>query len=241
MILLIDAGNTRIKWCARDATQSLANGALFHADLERLAQELPSDIRFTRALGANVAGPSIARRIEDALQPLGMAVEWITPTASCAGVRNAYALPERLGADRWAALVGAHALHQGAALVVMAGTATTIDVLHADGRFAGGVILPGEYLMREALARQTAQLELADGRFVATPSSTADAIVSGCRLAQLGAIERMFAHIAARPDALCLLGGGGAENLAADLALPVRRVDDLVLRGLARMANLPQA
>lgn len=239
MILLIDAGNTRIKWCVLDGGARIADGALFHADLHRLADVLPSDLKLTRTLGANVAGTDIARRIAETLQPSGTDIEWITPSADCSGVRNAYAQPERLGADRWAALIGARSLHQGAALVVMAGTATTIDMLTPGGDFIGGVILPGEYLMRQALARHTAQLELSDGAVVTAPCTTADAIVSGCREAQLGAIERMFARIAKLPGAQCLLGGGGAESLAADLALPVLRVDDLVLRGLACIAAQP--
>ncbi len=111
-------------------------------------------------------------------------------------MRNLYENPERLGADRWAALIGARALHPHACVVVTAGTATTVDLLSAAGDFLGGLILPGVELMQQALARGTAQLPLADGRFALQPRRTVDAIRSGCLQAQAGAVERMFRQIA---------------------------------------------
>jgi type III pantothenate kinase len=152
-------------------------------------------------------------------------------------VRNAYERPEQLGADRWAALIGARSLHPGSTLVVMAGTATTVDLLDGQGLFRGGLILPGLDLMRRSLARNTAQLDLLPGEFRDTPTNTADAIFSGCLSAQAGAVERMFQHIAAEPDALCLLSGGAALHLLPLLRIPVRPVENLVLEGLARIGQ----
>lgn len=252
MILLLDAGNTRLKWGIEHAGQRLAGGALFHDEIDRLPEHLsehlshaqPSHARFSRILGANVAGLALAQRLTDTVQAFGPAPEWLVPSAACAEVRNGYTRPEQLGADRWAALIGARAVHRGPALVVMAGTATTIDVLTHDGLFAGGLIVPGEHLMRDALARHTAQLGLSTSRYAPTPpTNTADAIASGCRVAQLGAIEHMFARFtapdSAHGDALCLLSGGDAEQLEAALAIPCRRIDDLVLLGLSHIAALP--
>ena len=78
-------------------------------------------------------------------------------------------------------------------------------------------------------------LPFADGRFELLPRRTADAIVSGCLHAQLGAIERMFRLVASQPGAVCLLNGGAAVSLAPLLEIPLRRVDNLVLEGLACM------
>lgn len=248
MILLLDAGNTRLKWGVEHQGQRLASGALFHGEIdhlpEHLAHNLPTPARFSRILGANVAGQAFADRLTDSVQAFGPAPEWLVPSAVRAGVRNNYTCPEQLGADRWAALIGARAVHSGPALVVMAGTATTIDVLTHDGVFVGGLILPGEHLMRDALARHTAQLGLSTSRYTPTPpTNTADAIASGCRIAQLGAIEHMFARFiapsSAHGDALCLLSGGDAEQLGDALAIPCRRIDDLVLLGLSHIAALP--
>jgi type III pantothenate kinase len=188
-------------------------------------------------LGANVAGAAVAGRLEGLLAARGLTAEWILPREEGFGVRNSYLEPGRLGADRWAALVGARALHQGPALVVTSGTATTADVLDGRGVFLGGVILPGLDLMRASLARDTAQLPFAEGRFDVTPKHTADAIVTGCLHAQVGAIERMFRLVAAEVDSVCLLNGGAAAALAPRLECPVRVVDNLVLEGLARMLD----
>jgi type III pantothenate kinase len=152
-------------------------------------------------------------------------------------VRNGYDRPEQLGADRWAALIGARQLHAGACLVVGAGTATTVDLLTADGVFRGGLILPGLALMRSSLAGAAAQLAEASGRHSDSPRNTDDAIVSGAIEATAGAIERMYRRIAGQPSPTCLLTGGAAGELEAHLHLPLRRVDDLVLQGLLLVAD----
>lgn len=241
MNLLIDIGNTRIKWalCAPDAPpgQWIDSGHLGHGETATLAGILAGHPAIERVLGTNVAGPAVAAALGTALATHGLQPHWLLPSERCAGVENGYDTPTQLGADRWAALIGAHHLHPGPCLVVSAGTATTADLLDADGRFRGGVILPGVDLMLKALAGNTAQLPLADGHFRATPRNTADAIVSGCLLAQAGAIERMFRAIADQPGAHCLLAGGAAHRFAGLLEMPLRQVAQLVLIGLARVAQ----
>lgn len=242
MILLVDAGNTRIKWrlVADDAVQAvLEEGALGHDGIDTIGRLRERHRGPLRVVGSNVAGTAVAKRITAAL---GVdAVEWLRPAPQACGVRNLYDYPEQLGADRWAALIGARHTHAQASLVVTAGTATTVDLLSADGDFLGGLILPGVDLMQQSLARGTAQLPLADGRYVPQPRRTVDAIRSGCLHAQAGAIERMFRQIAAEPGALCLLGGGAADSFAALLDIPLRRIDNLVLCGLAVVAGLHSA
>jgi type III pantothenate kinase len=237
MDLLLDVGNTRLKWGLHDASGWHGQGAVLLSALDGFEGVLAGLGPVRRMLGANVAGGGVAGRLGVLLAARGLAAEWIQSQGEGFGVRNGYREPARLGADRWAALVGARALHHGPALVVTSGTATTADVLDADGFFQGGVILPGLDLMRMSLARDTAQLPFADGRFEATPRRTADAIATGCLHAQVGAIERMFRLVAAQPGAVCLLNGGAAAALAPQLECPVRVVDNLVLEGLARMLD----
>ncbi len=238
MFLLIDAGNTRVKWGIADHGGWIVQGAVLHDQVELLRQVTSTYSGVTRILCANVAGAALGARIGDALGALAPRPEWLEASAQCCGVRNLYDTPSQLGADRWAALIGAHAIHSGPCLVVTAGTATTVDILDKEACFQGGLILPGEALMRQALFHNTAQLPFADGHFRAAPRNTADAIVSGCLTAQAGAIERMFHQIEHTPGALCLLNGGAAAAVETLLTtIPLRRIDNLVLHGLAAIVG----
>jgi type III pantothenate kinase len=240
-LLCVDCGNTRLKWGLRDGDAWTAQGALPLADAETLDEVLPQ--RPARIVACNVAGADVAQALVLAADRLRAPLAWAHAHAQQCGVTNGYERPTQLGADRWAALIGAWQLQRGACVVVNAGTATTIDVLDAAGVFLGGLILPGLTLMRAALASGTAALPLAEGRYRDLPGNTDDAILSGSLHATLGAIERSFRHVAAAPGACCLLSGGAVFELEALLALPSRRIDNLVLEGLARIAAAapPQA
>lgn len=243
MILCIDAGNSRIKWgiTAAAGGQWLARGAVETAAPSALTAQLDAQPPVQRALACSVAGAKLEASLAELLEGRGVSLNWLIPSTSAHGVVNGYRNPATLGADRWAALIGARGLHDGPAVVVMAGTATTVDLLDADGCFRGGLILPGFDLMRSALARNTAQLPLARGELVELPRSTEEAIVSGCLLAQAGAIERFFVHVAQDARCRCLLSGGGAAQLAGILDLPLLQVDNLVLEGLRRAAFAEKA
>lgn len=236
MILCLDAGNTRLKWGLHDHATWHIQDTCPHAGIERLAGQLPA--RPERIFACNVAGAAVAARIETLAASLAASLVWFKSGASACGVTNGYDNPEQLGADRWAALIGARAQHSGPAVVVLAGTATTIDVLEANGTFRGGLILPGLDLMRSALARNTAGLPEARGAYREIPTNTDDAIVSGSLHATLGAIERMTARIRhpASADFAVILSGGAADVLAPHTDLPLKRVEHLVLEGLAAAA-----
>jgi type III pantothenate kinase len=238
MLLLIDAGNTRIKWAAAAIDGApgrwLAQGAAAHGELVQVVPQWRS-FCVMRALVSNVAGAAIAARIAEALAAAGVtpeSIEWFRSTPSRAGVTNGYRQPAQLGCDRFASLIGARHRHPGRSLlVVTCGTATTIDALDASGRFDGGMILPGLGTMADSLALNTAKLpavgEAALERVFA--DNTRDAIVSGCLHAQVGAIARAQA---AMPDAHCLLSGGAAGHVAPHMSVPFERIDQLVLLGL---------
>jgi len=190
--------------------------------------------RPNRIIVANVAGAGARAVIEAALAGMAAAPHWLTPRANQCGVSNGYLDPAQLGADRWAALIAARHMHGGPALVINAGTATTIDVLSGEGVFRGGVILPGLDLMKRSLAAGTADLPLTSGSFTEEPRNTADAIESGALQAHAGAIERMYARLPA--GGVCFLSGGAALKIAGRLAVPVRVIENLVLEGLVRIA-----
>ena len=238
MILAIDAGNSRVKWGWHDgsgwsslATVSLIEFAAANHDINPFAatHENPA-----RIVISNVAGDGAHQLLINWTSIFDAEPLWLKGEAERCGVSSRYERPEQLGPDRWAALLAARALHQGPCLVVNAGTATTADVLSAQGEFLGGLILPGVDLMRFVLHEHTGRLPLQEGRFVHTPRNTIDAIETGCRQAQAGAVERMLR--VAGDGALCLVSGGAGKALVEQLGIPCRYVENLVLEGLARIA-----
>ena len=234
MILCLDSGNTRIKWGVHDGRQWLAQGALAHAEVATLSALLQRWPGLQGGVMANVAGEQAGERIRTALA--GVHIVDVKSSAAACGVRSAYLFPEKLGVDRWCALIGARQVTPGAVLVVMAGTATTVDSLDAAGCFLGGLILPGVQLMRESLGRGTAALPIAQGEYRPFPRCTEDAIQSGIVEAQAGAIERAYARLEGEQK-ICLLAGGNAKVLAEALQIPCRLVDNLPLEGLQEIAK----
>lgn len=242
MSLLLDLGNTRIKWSQLRAdgrlapVQSLAWAAWPGAG--PLFQGVPSA---ATVLAASVVGAEREAWVTRALRERGLAVpKWIRSPAAGCGVRNAYPEPTRLGVDRFLGMVTA--LHAGLAPCVMvgAGTALTLDALAADGRHLGGLIAPGLGLMQQSLQHATANLpDPGDAPVLECANSTGAAIVSGCWHAALGLIERFHARMS---DALggapgLVLAGGDATALASRLAVPSTLHVDAVLRGLAVWAQ----
>jgi type III pantothenate kinase len=235
MLLLIDAGNTRIKWAiaapgAQLGAWTLAD-AVSHAGLDAAAA-VWRNAGVTRAVVSNVAGVAVRERIAQLL-PGGVQVEWFASTDTRAGLRNGYRNPGQLGCDRFAAAIGARALAPGQDVIVATcGTATTVDAISADGRFIGGMILPGLALMAGSLARNTAQLPQVTPGAAPPPvfgDNTDDAIVSGVLSAQAGAIERACA---AHGAGACILSGGAAPYIAPVLKFSYLLVDNIVLVGL---------
>lgn len=236
-MIAIDAGNTRIKWGVHDGAGWVDRGGVATSDAACLSESVGGWPGDSRVVLCNVAGAAVGQTISRLLAERHFHLTLLRASDAACGVRNAYERPGQLGADRWAALIGARGQTNSACLVVCAGTATTLDLLDATGQFRGGAILPGFDLMRAALAQNTAQLPLAlvgEGKFYSEPRNTMDAIFSGCLHAQAGAVERMYAAIAGEPGALCLLTGGGAARLAPHLDIPCQRADTLILDGLLR-------
>jgi type III pantothenate kinase len=234
-VLAIDCGNTRLKWGLHDGarwrtTDVLPLGSILRLEVQWRDLEAP-----THVIVSNVAGEALASEIAKLVARWPTAPTWIRARRSACGVTNGYEAPERLGSDRWAALIAARSLHPGPALIVSAGTTTTADMLTREGVFTGGVILPGVDLMKRSLAQSTAQLALAQGRVVEAPRNTEDAVETGCLLAQAGAIERMHALLG--PEALCLISGGDAARIAAALRISAKVVDNLVLEGLLHLVE----
>lgn len=239
VILAVDAGNSRVKWALHDARQFVRDGWVFTGELTGLDaawRELPP-VRL--AAIANVAGDRVGAEIESLLARGKITSHFVTGVRRQCGVSSRYDDPAQLGPDRWAALIGAHALFPGDCLVINVGTAMTVDALTGAGEFLGGIIVPGFELMHESLASKAARLSAEKGEYSVFPRNTRDAITSGAIQALCGALERMRQALinAGHPEPTLIFGGGAAEQVAPRLGRPVRRAERLVLEGLIRIAT----
>jgi type III pantothenate kinase len=238
-ILVVDAGNSRIKWGWSEDAAWQAQAWLATAEAGALGAAWTALPQPDRIVVSNVAGAAVRGQIAAALAlRFRAAAVWIAGRRRQCGVVSSYGEPEQLGADRWAALIGAWHRFHGPCLVVGAGTTVTVDALSGEGVFLGGLIVPGFELMRTSLARNTAQLGLRDGNYHYFPDSTADAIASGAVNALCGAIERMLRFMQETGEVMpfVALSGGDAGLLADRLNARVEVVDNLVLEGLLRIA-----
>ncbi|MBL8524872.1 MAG: type III pantothenate kinase [Betaproteobacteria bacterium] len=243
-VLAVDAGNTRVKWGLHDGKGWFMRGAFatVGANSADMFSHLPDASRIDRIIVSNVAGSDVANSIKDRLYRFGVPVEFIRSPASQCGVTNQYEQADALGTDRWAALIAARAVPHpvsGPQLVVMAGTALTIDSLTATGEFLGGVIVPGPALMHTALTRGTAQLPDGVGEYRTFPRNTLSAISSGAIEACSGAVQRMYTHLSAHTGEVpyCIASGGAIHALAPHLPFPVTINDNLVLDGLIEISH----
>jgi type III pantothenate kinase len=247
LILLVDIGNTRVKWATqvdgRLSPQRAAGYAQWSvADWQ---QELFDGPPVERVLAATVAGGDSRRALEAAARMAGtMRVDFVASTAALAGVRNAYPDPGLLGVDRWVALIGAYHLAQGACCVVDVGTAATLDAVDASGQHLGGFIVPGPLLMVRSLHAGTSNLAAFTAASPAGGSqlfadNTRDAIERGCRVALAALVDRTCAELARRTHAAPRLycTGGAVDEVLPYVLATYEWVPDLVLRGLARIAD----
>jgi type III pantothenate kinase len=254
--LAIDVGNTRLKWafyaCAQPDSPILSHGAVFLETIDSLAESQWQNLPPPQAiLGCIVAGSGVQRRVEEQLEHWHCESQWVVPSQQACGVFNGYDHPSRLGSDRWAALIGAHhrtfsAQHPDQdscqafsvpKLVVMVGTAVTVDALDADGHFWGGLILPGFGLMMRTLEQGTSGLKTAMGEVCDFPTQTGDALMSGAAQAIAGAVDRMYAKLRtrARQAPRILMTGGAVTKLAPLIDHPFEMVETLIFDGLLQI------
>jgi type III pantothenate kinase len=249
--LAIDVGNTRLKWALYDAARPgaalLAHGAEFLENIDKLAdgpwQQLPAPARM---LGCCVAADAVKRRVEEQMEEVwDVPAHWVVSSAAEAGIVNGYDHPTRLGADRWVAMIGArHRLPPDRPapplVVVMVGTAVTVEAIDPQGRFLGGLIIPGHGIMLRALESGTAGLHVPTGEVREFPTNTSDALTSGGTYAIAGAIERMVQHLQRHCSAepVCFMTGGAGWKMAPHLSVRCELVESLIFDGLLEMARL---
>ncbi|MEJ8854774.1 type III pantothenate kinase [Variovorax robiniae] len=248
--LAIDIGNTRLKWAMYDAPRPGANllghGAEFLDHIESLAEGAWADLPQPGSmLGCVVAGDQLRRRAEEQIhERFDCAARWVVSSSAEAGIINGYDHPTRLGADRWVAMIGARhrMLREGPArpmVVVLIGTAVTVEAIDVNGRFLGGLILPGHGIMLKALESGTAGLHVPTGEVTDFPTNTSDALTSGGTYAIAGAVERMVEHVRkhCRAEPVRYMAGGAGWKMAPSMVSPFELVESLIMDGLLVIAQ----
>lgn len=245
--LLIDAGNSRLKWGVGSAgeihrTGHIAQAKIRDQGLQVLTTRLPRHV--DRVMISNVAGTSFATRLAGVVGAhCGCDVHFARVSKAGFGIRNSYSQPRRMGVDRWVAMIAAYAEQGSACLVVDAGTAVTLDAIDAKGEHLGGQILPGARLMAAALAASTSDIPAVakSAKAGADPlamfgRNTSAAVSEGSLNAVVGAVERAFHALQSSSiEADIILTGGDASRILTALDLPAHHRPNLVLQGLLHM------
>ncbi len=248
MLLVLDVGNTRLKWAQVDESELAEQQAVVHRNVKSElwgAAVFKSTASPSRILASNVAGLTMARTLARmAKRTYGLPIEFISTTADFQGLHNSYLNPLLLGVDRWLALIGAWTRTRSALCIVDVGTAVKVDAVNAHGQHLGGLIVPGIRMMRAALMSETSNIALAAKQ--STPSlteilanNTLDAISLGTVFALAGmadrAAELVERRIGEKPK--LYITGGDADLIASNMHTRGEAVSDLVLQGLAVVAS----
>ena len=241
MKLLVDFGNSRCKWAllngrARSEPQSYRYTFKTAAQsIEKLLQLMPVQAP-AEMHAVSVLGESFNREFSCRLKhAAGIDSKFHAAQSLAFGVRLAYSRPAMYGADRYAALIAAHTLYQGAKIILDCGTATTVDAIDARGRHMGGLIMPGVNLMARMLAQKTANIELPEdkGSIKLLCSTTQDAVWSGSVLSLRYGLAGMIKDIQHMLDENALVLVTGGEKSLLDLTREQYIIrPDLVLEGL---------
>jgi len=244
--LLLDAGNSALKWGLLEHGEIHKAGRIAHERLQEtgfaaLVNRVPKDI--DGAMLSNVAGNAFATKLAGVIGlHAGIDLKLAHCSKSAHGVTNGYSVPRKLGVDRWVAMIGAWNGYHKPLIVADAGTALTIDVVDGDGRHLGGQILPGLDLMQATLSRSTSDIPPTNARrdpgegLAWFGRKTADAVRSGALAAACGAIA--FADRRLRDNGLrakIVLTGGDASRILKQLNVKAIHRPHLVLEGLSVM------
>ena len=251
MILVIDVGNTRLKWAWLTSTGLSDQQAVVHRDAKPgiwTGAVFEPGQRPSRMLVSNVAGPRMAKTLARlAKKVFRVEAEFITAAQEFQGLTNGYLAPSLLGPDRWLALIGAWTRARSALCVVDAGTAVKVDSVDADGLHQGGLIAPGIHMMREALMNKTS--DIAKAAMHSTPSlagvlanNTIGAVSRGAVFALAGMADRVADVVeqstGTKPK--LFITGGDAGMITGTMRSHGEIVPDLVLQGLAVIAAQPR-
>lgn len=248
MILELDCGNSFIKWRVLDSGKLKAGAEGVAGSNEALIDSLLAlpGVLLTRCRLVSVRAQEETNKLVEALvEVFGVAVSCATSSREMGGVRNGYEEFDRLGLDRWLAMLGGFKLASGACLVLDFGTAATADFIAVDGEHLGGFICPGMPLMRSQLRTHTRRIRYGDAaaeralELLSPGRTTVEAVERGCMLMLRGFVltQLELARSYWGDDFTVFLTGGDAD-LVSDAVPQAQLVPDLVFVGLAMACPL---
>ena len=237
MNVLVDIGNTRIKWCI-DNNQGIGNGHAIEHQYSSFIKKIQQaweilDTPETLAI-ASVSKKQIVEQLKQLAKVLWPNVSLVIAKTSpqAFSVINSYPQANKLGIDRWLGLIALRHYYPGNSCIVDCGTAITIDVLNDQGKHLGGVISPGLQTMKHALFQGTENLFRVDQQFSkGLSNNTEAAIYSGTLYAAIGLIEKVVTDIFTCQT--IVLTGGDAILLSQHLDFKLIIEPDFILKGLA--------
>jgi type III pantothenate kinase len=243
-MILLDCGNSHLKAQWHKAGQLQASYSCCYSRnwvqrLGRWLQDLPAKHCYL----ASVLDVTREAQLDQCLkQKFETTVTRFVSMPQALGVTNAYREPERLGVDRWMALIAASKLVSGDVVVIDAGSAITLDLLRADGKHLGGAILPGINTSLDAFKRIFSHIDFNDPAIAETNEpgcSTEEAIHINYAHSSIDLLPGLVNHWTSYFDneATILLAGGDAVQVQSQLQKPARIVPDLVFLGMARLAG----
>lgn len=239
-ILAIDSGNSYVKWGLFDKGRCLKHGNVSYDRVPFLQNYFKELVEPKLIIISHVARTTTKNQISEQIAIWPVKPYWIRSCSFQCGVSNGYSDPRQLGSDRWAALIYAWRIQQKACLVINVGTAVTIDALSESGKFLGGIILPGIQLMLKSLQLGTQLINADMSKYEDFPVNTNSAIQSGVIHSLIGAIEHMYDLLSLQinhPVENCIISGGGASLLIPFIKIPIKAIDNLILRGLVVIAE----
>ena len=248
--LLVDIGNTAIKWALKDSDNLM----------EMSRQQYPVNVnesffigclanvnKADKVLATCVASSEVWQGFTNTVNSLwGIKAERVVSESNGYGVINGYEKPTELGSDRWCALIAAYHESNSDVIVISCGSAITIDIVNQSGEHLGGYILPGLVMMKRSLAEHTAQVKvntpLSESNTISPARTTSGCVAAGINLAAVSVIEAVIKQQLKHSSNLqCFLTGGDADTVAEYLTTEYVMLPDLIIRGLAFIAESDQA
>jgi len=241
-MLLIDVGNSRIKWAVWKNNQMMDYSVFVYCEdnLQQLLlqnlEAVPKQKVFVCSVASSQVNQIITKWIKSCWQ---INVEFVEAQRQQLGVVNAYHKANALGVDRWLGILAAYQRYKKAVCVIDCGTAVTLDVVDETGQHLGGLIMPGMRMMQQSLLMGTQRIDSVQGEVSMLANNTEDAVMGGCRHLLESGLQGLYKKYCEQlgTDLLCVVTGGDGENVAKAMDINCHYEEDLILYGLQLVAQ----